>query len=585
MRRKSSLLIALCCVLFCGCDEYEYTIRMQPDGERINRQIVCSENATDDMRKRLSELYDEQVDKNTFQGSFGQTLPKDIGGYGSYVHLNNPRGSTYIYVERFRGKDTQALEMEEAFGQANRLVDLLIDWLQMELGENPNFDKLRKFCDETLREDIKNLSLYTWVGGRASEEANEAFVRIFLYLYERDYFTLDDISLLATSTNREEFALSYFRRLIGDKLELREDQEPEEELEFLEDPNALKASLIRFAESDALRERLTREAREQTGDPDLVLDPCDVRGAIDDVPEEFFGMFFVEFFGSSADKVNISLICPAAPYETNGQWNERTGQLSWSHRTRKDELPLLCYATIGLADDAYQQEHLGKVVLQDDRLVQYSFWYKGLNSEQRDQWDNFLADLDGGEDVCSKVEAFRFKDAVPSSVDSEGAVRLLSDLPRDLIGERLKAKKEENQQSKDPESIVAQDQSYTVYPIGKVLKKEGRSFIVLDERYLAGLKGLQEHSYVIVVYWFDKNDTPEERSILQLHPRADKSNPLTGVFATHSPFRPNLIATSKCDIIEIRENVIEVKDIDAFDGTPVLDLKGDFFRFHRPKSQ
>jgi tRNA-Thr(GGU) m(6)t(6)A37 methyltransferase TsaA len=153
------------------------------------------------------------------------------------------------------------------------------------------------------------------------------------------------------------------------------------------------------------------------------------------------------------------------------------------------------------------------------------------------------------------------------------------------IGERLKAKEEESQQSEDPESTTMQEQSFSVYPIGKVVKEEGRSFIVLDERYVAGLKGLQEHSYVTVVYWFDRNDTPQKRAILEVHPRADKSNPLTGVFATHSPFRPNLIAISRCDIIEIRENIIEVKDIDAFDGTPVLDLKGDFFRFHKPKSQ
>ena len=585
MRRKTFLLIALCFVPFCGCDEYEYTIRMEPDGDRINRQIVCSENATDNIRKRLDNLYDKQIDKNTFQGSFGQTLPKDIGGYGSYVYLNNPMGSTYIYVERLRGKDTQAPEMEEAFSNADRLVDLLIDWLRMELGENSNFNKLRRFCNETLREDIKNLSLYSWVGGRASDEANEAFVRIFLYLYERGYFTVDDIGRFSTSTNMEEFALSYFRRFVVDKLEFQKSEEPEEELKFLQDPNALKASLIRFTESAALREKLTREAREQSGDPDLVLDPCDVRSAIDDVPKEFFDMFFVELLGPSADKVNIRLVCPAAPYETNGQWNERTGELSWSDRTGMDELPLLCYAAIGLANDAYQQEHFGKVVLQDDRLVQYSFWYKGLNSGQRDEWDDFIAGLDGGEDVWSRAEAFRFKDAVLSSADSEGAGRLLSDLPRDLTGERLKAKEDKSQGAKGPESVVAQDQSFTVYPIGKVLKKEGRSFIVLDERYLAGLKGLEKHSYVAVIYWFDKNDTPERRAILQVHPRADKSNPLTGVFATHSPFRPNLIAISRCDIIEIRENVIEVKDIDAFDGTPVLDLKGDFFRFHRPESE
>jgi tRNA-Thr(GGU) m(6)t(6)A37 methyltransferase TsaA len=553
---------------------------MEPDSERISRQIVCSENAPDDVRKRLGELYDNQIDKNTFEGSFGHILPEDIGGYGSYVHLKNSMGSTFIYVERLRGKDTQALEIENAFGQANRLVDLLIDWLDMELGESPNFDKLRRFCDETLREDIKNLSLYSWVGSRVSDDSDEAFARIFLYLYERDYFTLDDISVLAASTDREEFALSYFRRFVGDKLQLRENEEREEELEFLEDPNALRASLIRFTESAVLRERFTEEAREKTGDPDLVLDPCDVQNAIDDVPREFFEMFFVEIFGSSTDKVNISLICPAEPYETNGQWNERTGQVSWSHRIRKKELPFLCYATVGMADDTYQQEHFGKVVLQDDRLVQYSFWYKGLNSEQRDQWDGFVVGLDGGKNVWSKVEAFRFKDAAPGPPDGKGASRLLSDLPRDLIGERLKAKEEESQQSEDPESTTMQEQSFSVYPIGKVVKEEGRSFIVLDERYVAGLKGLHEHSYVTVVYWFDRNDTPQKRAILEVHPRADKSNPLTGVFATHSPFRPNLIAISKCDIIEIRENIIEVKDIDAFDGTPVLDLKGDFVCDH-----
>lgn len=126
---------------------------------------------------------------------------------------------------------------------------------------------------------------------------------------------------------------------------------------------------------------------------------------------------------------------------------------------------------------------------------------------------------------------------------------------------------------------------FKVYPIGQVEKKEGRTFIVLDKEYEAGLKGLEKHSYVHVVYWFDRNDTPEKRAILQVHPRGDKNNPLTGVFATHSPFRPNLIAISKCDIISIKENVIEIKDIDAFDGSPVLDLKGDFFRFYKPNTK
>jgi len=121
---------------------------------------------------------------------------------------------------------------------------------------------------------------------------------------------------------------------------------------------------------------------------------------------------------------------------------------------------------------------------------------------------------------------------------------------------------------------------FIVHPIGRVVKENDKTMIVLDEKYRPGLLGLEKHSHVHVVYWFDKNDTPEGRAVLQVHPRGDEQLPLTGVFATHSPFRPNLIAISKCSIISVHENVIEVEDIDAFDGSPVIDLKGDFFMYN-----
>jgi len=115
--------------------------------------------------------------------------------------------------------------------------------------------------------------------------------------------------------------------------------------------------------------------------------------------------------------------------------------------------------------------------------------------------------------------------------------------------------------------------NYTVYPIGWVRKAEGRTTIVLDKKYQDGLLGLEKFREVWVLYWFDRNDTPEKRSILQVHPRGDKKNPKRGVFATHSPVRPNLIAMTKCKIISVKENVIEIEGIDAFPDTPVLDLK------------
>ena len=238
-----------------------------------------------------------------------------------------------------------------------------------------------------------------------------------------------------------------------------------------------------------------------------------------------------------------------------------------------------------LSNDAFQERHFGRQILSDEQLTQYAFWYKGLSSEQKLQWDQFLAALDPNEDVQGEMESFRFKNIPPPVPDSDGAVTLLSDLPRNMIIEGLKMNKQDHQESDSQEPPQAQQQSFIVRPIGRVVKEHDRTLIVINKEHQAGLSGLEKHDYVTVVYWFDRNDTPDRRAILQVHPRGDANNPLTGVFATHSPVRPNLIAISKCDIISVEENVIEIKDIDAFDGSPVLDLKGDFFRFYRPPNQ
>jgi len=117
------------------------------------------------------------------------------------------------------------------------------------------------------------------------------------------------------------------------------------------------------------------------------------------------------------------------------------------------------------------------------------------------------------------------------------------------------------------------EKTFVLHPIGHIQKTEGRTLILLDKKYQPGLLGLDGFSHVFVFWWFDKNDTPQKRSILQVHPRGEQKNPLTGVFATRSPVRPNLIALSLCKIVSVKENVVEVEKIDAFEGTPVLDMK------------
>lgn len=114
---------------------------------------------------------------------------------------------------------------------------------------------------------------------------------------------------------------------------------------------------------------------------------------------------------------------------------------------------------------------------------------------------------------------------------------------------------------------------FVVRPIGQVEKNGERTQIVLDKKHQPGLLGLEGFSHIHVFWWFDQNDTPEKRAVLQVHPRGNRENPLTGVFATRSPFRPNLIALTLCKVISVRENVVEIDAIDAFPGTPVIDIK------------
>jgi tRNA (adenine37-N6)-methyltransferase len=120
---------------------------------------------------------------------------------------------------------------------------------------------------------------------------------------------------------------------------------------------------------------------------------------------------------------------------------------------------------------------------------------------------------------------------------------------------------------------AASEPTYKLAPIGKVEIKDGVTGIRLADAYADGLLGLDQWSHVQIFYWFDKNDTPEKRKILRVHPRGNKENPLTGVFACRSPFRPNLIALSVCRIVSITGTFVQLEALDAFDGTPVLDLK------------
>ena len=116
-------------------------------------------------------------------------------------------------------------------------------------------------------------------------------------------------------------------------------------------------------------------------------------------------------------------------------------------------------------------------------------------------------------------------------------------------------------------------ETFQIYPVGVVRKNKESTWIDIFDAYRDALLGLDGFSHIHVLFWFHKNDEADKRNVLQVHPRGDKKNPLSGVFATHSPLRPNLVGLTICKIKSIQDDRILIEDVDAFDGTPVIDIK------------
>jgi tRNA-Thr(GGU) m(6)t(6)A37 methyltransferase TsaA len=125
--------------------------------------------------------------------------------------------------------------------------------------------------------------------------------------------------------------------------------------------------------------------------------------------------------------------------------------------------------------------------------------------------------------------------------------------------------------------------SYDVVPIGRVespltdkaaAPKQGRegspeAWLVFEPAILEGLDGIAPGDDVILLTWLDRAD----RDVLRVHPRDDVNNPMRGVFGTRSADRPNPIGLHPIQILEIDGHRVRVRDLEALDGTPIVDVK------------
>ncbi|MGH9279909.1 MAG: tRNA (N6-threonylcarbamoyladenosine(37)-N6)-methyltransferase TrmO [Acidimicrobiales bacterium] len=126
-------------------------------------------------------------------------------------------------------------------------------------------------------------------------------------------------------------------------------------------------------------------------------------------------------------------------------------------------------------------------------------------------------------------------------------------------------------------------EAYSVRPIGRVASplvdpatapKQGRegspeASIVFDAAIAVGVRDIRPGDHCIVLTWLHR----AARDVLAVHPRDDPANPERGVFSTRSADRPNPIGLHRVVVEAVEGLELRVRDLEAIDGTPVLDVK------------
>jgi tRNA-Thr(GGU) m(6)t(6)A37 methyltransferase TsaA len=98
------------------------------------------------------------------------------------------------------------------------------------------------------------------------------------------------------------------------------------------------------------------------------------------------------------------------------------------------------------------------------------------------------------------------------------------------------------------------------------------SSLIINRTFTVALDGIESYSHLIVIYYMHKRNITKIKE-LKIHPRGRKDIEKVGLFATRTPNRPNPIGVTVVELLDRRDNVVNVRGLDAINGTPILDLK------------
>ena len=426
------LVFPALCALLTRCPSNDYTVELQPAaGGTIERTLTFyradgnnSHGVPDyqtfpsDELAAITGVYPAgavkaEGRKYIARGVFSGHLPPDVGGVGSYTNFVTSLGNAGIYVERFRGNDDLAGEITNRFHAADKITDLVIGWTRTEFSQEPGYEKLRKFLDEDMRQDLKNAALYAWMSGTdglSETNTGEFTFRFSQYLYEHGYFTLSDardVPLLLEDEEDDSKVLRLMQRLMMKKLGMDPSEPPPKSFAVLDSSDALQKSWEKYlAGTDLYHDQLKEWENEKKSNPTLAKPKA--ADAADDLAMDLLSGG--HDLSASADHLTVKLKLDHPPNYTNGKWQH--SQVVWSADLDEGRpLPVFCYAGWSNPNVQFQEVHFGSVILDSEGLSQYCFWQGTLSEKQAREWESFLENLKPGPELTNNLAAFHFSAA------------------------------------------------------------------------------------------------------------------------------------------------------------------------------
>lgn len=440
VRRILAPLALVPLALATGCTStHHYEITLRPDGDGVVRELVCwtVDNSNGKIQKFPKEALDAiaraygaapaaKLDqKHAFSARIAGKTPVDCANYGTYTRWTSPFGEATLYMERFGGNDDLARQIGDRVAACNRLVDLLIGWLESELEGEPGWKDFHEFLDGQVRRDAANLSLMAYValaketngaGKKSDDELQAELIRPIQYAVERGYFEPKDLPALLPAGADGENLLEWLERLVARKLGLADDAPRPESMAFLKSAEAASASFETYLRTTPEYRRLYAEwEKTRSGDPE------DAPPKPEQVMTDLFqkGVFELKLFQDTT-RVKVVFQSKQKPVATNGEWDEKAGAVVWDQARNDGEGLATFYSAAWSTPDADAQiERFGKVALEGEELYMYVLWYNGLGERRAAEWDAFLADLPKGPEANRRIENFRFASDPPLPADPE----------------------------------------------------------------------------------------------------------------------------------------------------------------------